>query len=120
MAEHMVVKGHSGLVRAAEMVEKLQTKVKKHREQSEAIIGRSLSSAMTVGGGAVVGLLRAKGYAKIAALNSDTDLVVGMALSAVALTGMAGKYSDPLSHIATGMLAVYTARSVESSLLGHK
>ena len=47
----------------------------------------------------------------------DAPLAIGLGLQAVALTDMAGEYSDEANAVGAGMLAVVAAREVESAVI---
>jgi hypothetical protein len=116
MANGLSVTGHQGLMKAAHLVDKYKGALERQKANAEQMVGRAVTAGLTVGGGAITGLLRAKGYSRIEVLNSDTDLIVGSLLGLTALTGMAGKYSEQLGDVANGMLAVYIARTVEATM----
>ncbi len=118
MASNLAISGHPTVHKALAVAEKWKGAVDRYRKQTELTSGRVIKSALTLSGGVVSGALRAKGYGKIDALNSDTDMVVGTALMLVSYTGMAGKHSDELGDFANGMLAVYASRAVEAALSG--
>jgi len=113
--------------RIAKMADKLESyagKIKKLKEEGQEVAGRVIHSTLTVAGGAAVGATRAwfgdkhKNYAvKLPGTEIDAELAVGLALTGAAVTGVAGKYSDHLNSLGSGMLAVLAAEQTKDAII---
>ena len=106
-----------------DQLERARTTAKNLREQTAQATGRAVQSALTVGGGAAVGYMRGKWgegadrSVKLLGTEIDAPLALGMALQALALTDMAGEYSDEANAVGAGMLAVVAAGEVERAVI---
>lgn len=83
------------------------------RESAKAITKRTVSSALTVGAGAAVGVLHAEfgegGKVLLPGTEVEADLVLGIVTAGLGVAGVAGEYSDELAAIGSGALAGYAA-----------
>jgi hypothetical protein len=85
------------------------------REQSEHA-GQILTGTMlTAGGGALAAVLDEK-FPTMPVVGGDSKLVIGMALTAVALLDLAGDYGEQMSEIGSGLLAVVTHEATKGAL----
>ena len=106
-----------------DQLDRARTTATNLRKQTAQATGRAITSALTVGGGAAVGYMRGKWgegpERRVTLLGTEIDapLALGMGLQALALTDMAGEYSDQANSVGAGMLAVVAVAEVERAVI---
>ncbi len=95
---------------------RLETRVKKIREQGQAVAHRGIGAVATVAGGATAGLIESY-MPTIPSTQIETDMALGGLLTAVGVFGLVGGDVDKaITDYGAGMLAVATARGLKKAL----
>lgn len=102
MAEAAVTHWKNKAIEAANRLTKFRDSIKEHSERASQVI---VGTALTVGGGAIAGVLDEK-MPTFPVLGGDSKMVVGGALVSLALLDVAGDYSEQMVELGSGMLAV--------------
>lgn len=115
MAEAIQQKSKSELLQT---VQRLRGSMKNVREQAAQISERVVESTMTLAGGGAVGVMRGWSDEPLMVPGTEIPLDAAVAASAlvVGITGMAGKASDMVTALGSGMGAAILALHVEKAV----
>jgi hypothetical protein len=102
------------LTRTREALDRAKSQLRNLRVHGQRMTVLGTHSLLTVGGGAISGVLSVK-MPKVAG-RVDTDLLVGSAMCTAAMLDLAGDHSDELNAIGSGLLAAAAAREVGEAL----
>lgn len=114
----------TSITKLADKLETAQNRIKKVKEEGQAIAVRTMHGVTTIAGGAMVGAIRgywgdANGDVKLFHSQVDADLAIGVLALGAGITGIAGKASDEAVAFGSGALAVVTARALEHGIKSH-
>lgn len=93
-----------------------RTRLKNMKMDTEDATRRAVHTTMTIGGGAIVGVMRGMGGGKLPGTEVEYDTAVAAALAIVGILDGAGDYSDELGAVGAGMGAAIVAGPVEEAI----
>lgn len=95
--------------KALDTIARLRTSMARAKEQVEDTAGRAVNGAITVGCGYAIGMgihkFGENGEWKLPGTEIDVGLAAGVVALAAGISGLGGKYSDPLTSAGSGLLA---------------
>ena len=106
---------HASKSKLAASLERMQSTVKRARQETRQITSRTVNTVLTAGSGYMVGALHnhfgtgEENKVLIPGTEIEADLALGVVISLAGVVGIADDYSEEMCSVGSGILAGYLA-----------